>query len=217
MQISVLLADDHVVLRQGLRSLLVSQQDIRVVGEAGDGIETIRLVEILHPQITVLDLMMPRLNGLEVTRQIFDKTRVLILSMYNNEAYVREALRNGAYGYVLKDVSTDELLQAIRTVSNGKKYLSSPFAEFDIQALLNQGTSETSDSLDLLTNREREILNLIAEGMSTNEISERLSLSSRTIEGHRANLMRKLNLHSLTEVVRYAIKKGLVSLDDTSG
>ena len=214
MGVSILLADDHNVVRQGLRSLLDSQPDFKVIGEACNGQEAVQMTQQLNPTVVVLDLMMPGLNGLEVTRQIKSLTRVLILSMHANEGYVLEALKNGAYGYILKDSTAEELIQAVRLVSEGRHYLSAPFSDQAISAYIQRSTSSRSDPYDTLTNREREILQLVAEGNSASEISSLLSISPRTVETHRANLMRKLELNSQVDLIRFAIRKGILPLQE---
>jgi len=214
MGVTILLADDHHVVRQGLRSLLESEPGFAVLGEASNGSEAIQMVEKLHPHVVVLDLMMPVLNGLEVTRRVKDLTRVLILSMHADESYVLEALKNGAYGYLLKDSTATELVQAVRTVSMGQRYLGSPFSEETITSYLQRSRSTPQDPYDSLTPREREIMQLVVEGNSTNEISAILTISTRTVETHRANLMRKLKISSQVELIRYALKKGILPMED---
>ena len=212
--ISILLADDHVVVRQALRSLLQSQSDFSIVAEASNGLEAVQCVEKYHPQVAIIDLMMPGLGGLEVTRQVQKLTRVIILSMHNNEAYVVEALRNGAQGYVLKDSNADDLIQAVRSVVEGRRYLSDPLSQRMIDSYLEKVKSGPIDPQDTLTTREREVLHLSAEGLTTVEISVRLSISPRTVEIHRANLMHKLNLHSQTDLIRFALKNGILPMDE---
>lgn len=211
--ITVLLADDHIVVRQGLRSLIDSQEDFQVVGEASNGQEALEMIRQLKPQVSVLDLMMPGLNGLEVTRQVWRMTQVLILSMHANEAYVIEALRKGASGYVLKDATATELIQAIRVVVSGQRYLGSPFSDRAIAAYIERVKTGSLDPYDTLTTREREILQLVAEGHNSQVIAERLSISPRTVEAHRASLNRKLDLHSHADLIRLAVKKGLLPLN----
>lgn len=211
MAISILLADDHVLVRQGLRSLLSAEPDLLVVSEASDGLEAIRAVERLRPQVTLLDLMMPGLNGLEVTRQIQQLTRVLVLSMHNNEAYVSEALRSGAYGYVLKESTAEVLLCAVRAVAVGQRYLGPPFSENTIDAYLARTAGAELDPLETLTGREREVLVLTAQGFSAPEVADQLCISPRTVEVHRANAMRKLGLRSQAEMIRFAIRRGMVT------
>lgn len=210
MTITILLADDHRVVRQGLRSLLEAQPDLSVVGEASDGLEAARLAEQLRPQVVLLDLMMPGLGGLEVARQIHEITHVLILSMHDNEAYVFEALRNGAYGYVLKDADSDEVIRAVRAVAAGNRFLGTPFSEKTIDYYSQRAQSGSNDPYDSLTTRERSVMKLAAEGLTAAEISKRLSISPRTVEIHRANLMHKLNLHSQADLIRFALKRGII-------
>jgi two-component system, NarL family, response regulator NreC len=214
MGVTILLADDHHVVRQGLRSLLESEPGFGVVGEASNGMETVNMVEKLHPHVLVLDLMMPGLNGLEVTRRVREKTRVLILSMHADESYVIEALKNGAYGYLLKDSTATELVQAVRTVSTGGRYLGSPFSEEAISTYVQRAQARPLDPYDTLTGREREIMQLVVEGHSSNDISDLLKISARTVETHRANLARKLKISSQVELIRYALKKGMLPMED---
>jgi len=211
--ITVLLADDHTVVRQGLRALIDSQEDFHVVGEASNGQEALEMIRQLKPQVSVLDLMMPGMNGLEVTRQVWRMTQVLILSMHANEAYVIEALRKGASGYVLKDATATELIQAIRVVVSGQRYLGSPFSDRAIAAYIERVKTGSLDPYDTLTTREREILQLVAEGHNSTVIAERLSISPRTVEAHRASLNRKLDLHSHADLIRLAVTKGLLPLE----
>ena len=210
---TILLADDHPVVRQGLRALLESEPEFAVVGEASDGLEAVGLVERLKPNVLVLDLMMPGLNGLEVARQVRQrapKTRVVFLSIHANEAYVLEALRNGAAGYVIKDATTAELVRAVREVAAGRRYLSPPLSEHAIEAYLEKAKGAPLDRYETLTTREREVLHLAAEGLSNPEIAARLGISPRTTETHRAHLMSKLGLHSQTDLVRYALRRGII-------
>jgi DNA-binding NarL/FixJ family response regulator len=212
----ILLADDHHIVRQGLRALLESDPHFRLVGEAGDGIEAVRMSERLKPDVLITDVMMPGLNGLEVTRQVtkaLPKTRVIILSMYTNDAYVLEALKNGASGYVLKDSQAADLIQAVREVAAGRRYLSPPLSEraLDLYAKKIEDTPE--DPYEMLTTREREVLQMVAEGRTSTEIAERLFISPRTAEGHRANVMRKLGLQNQADLIRFALKRGILPLD----
>jgi len=209
--ITILLADDHTMVRQGLRALLEEETGFSIVGEAKDGPETIALTESLRPDVLVVDLMMPGVGGLEVMRQVGRRvpgTRFVVLSMYANEAYVVEALRSGAMGYVLKDTGAEELVRAIRHVAQGGRYLSPPLSESSLEAYLERVRGGGAE--DTLTPREREVLQLAAEGRSNAEIAERLFISPRTAETHRANLMRKLGLHSQAELIHYAFQSGLV-------
>ena len=211
--ISVVLADDHPVVRRGLRALLEAEPDIRVAGEAGAGLEALSAVEKLQPHILILDLMMPGVGGLEVTRQVAQRsptTRIVILSMYANEAYVLEALRNGANAYVVKDAQAGELVRAVREVVAGRRYLGAPLSEWAITAYLERTKSMSEEPLTQLTTRERETLHLAAEGRSCVEIAACLGISPRTAETHRAHLMQKLGLHNQTELVRFAVRQGIL-------
>lgn len=212
-KITIVLADDHRVVREGLRALLEAESDLSVIGDAGDGLSAIRLVNRVKPDVLLLDLMMPGLNGQEVTRQVrksSPKTHVIVLSMHSSEPYVMEVLRNGAAGYVLKDASYTDLIRAIREVMAGWRYLSPPLSELAIDAYQEKAKAAVSDRYDMLTTREREVLQLAAEGHSNNEIAQRLGISPRTAETHRANLMRKLHVQTYTELIKYAIGRGIV-------
>ena len=213
---TIVLADDHGIVRQGLRVLLEAEPDLVVVGEAADGLEAVRLVERLQPAVLVADVMMPGLSGLEVTREVgrrFPHTRVVILSMYANEAYVLEALRSGAAGYVLKEAGATDLVRAVREAAAGGRYLSPPLSERAIEAYVERAQAAPPDPYDTLTTREREVLQLTTEGLSSTLVAERLSISPRTVETHRANLMRKLNLRRQADLVRYAFEKGIVPVE----
>ncbi len=214
---TIILADDHPIVRRGLRSVLEAEKGFSLLGEAGDGLEAVRMVENLQPDILITDMMMPGLTGLEVTRQVkhrVPKTKIIILSMHASESYVLEALRNGANGYVLKDTVSEELVEAIRDVIAGRRYLSSQLSERAIETYILKAESTLEDSYDSLTTREREVLKLAAEGSTNNEIAERLFISPRTAETHRANLMKKLALSNHTELIRYAIRRGVLSIDE---
>ena len=216
---TIVLADDHVVVRQGLKALLEAEAGLRVVGEAADGMEAVHMVERLSPDVLVTDLMMPSLNGLEVTRQTRKRspqTRIVILSMYSNEAYVVEALRGGAMAYVLKDSSAADLVQAVREVTVGHRYLSPPLSERAIEAYTRLAEASNLDTFDMLGSREREVLHLAAEGLSNTEIAARLSISPRTAETHRANLKRKLGLRGQADLVRYAVTRGILPMQHTA-
>jgi two-component system response regulator NreC len=216
--VNILLADDHHVVREGFRALLTTESDFRIVGETGDGIEAVRLAEQRKPHVVVVDLMMPSLNGMEVTRQVTRRvphTRVVLLSMHANEAYVLEALRNGASAYVLKDASSVELIRAVREAMAGRRYLSPPLSQMAIDAYVRKAEkTETLDLYETLTNREREVLQQGAEGRTTAEIAARLCISPRTVETHRANVMHKLGLRSQTDLIRYALQRGILPLED---
>jgi two-component system response regulator NreC len=210
------LADDHHVVRQGLRALLEAQPDLRVIGEAGDGLEAAQLVERLQPNILVVDVMMGGMNGIEVTREVrklSPKTRVVVLSMYADEGYVLEALRAGAKAYVLKDSIADDLLRAIREAVIGRRYLSPPLSEQAIEGYLQKSEATALKPHERLTTREREVLYLLAEGCTNAEIAERLCVSRRTVEAHRANMMHKLGLHTPIQLLRYALQQGILPPD----
>jgi DNA-binding NarL/FixJ family response regulator len=214
--ITVVLADDHPIVRQGLRHLLENDPEFHVVGEAGDGLEAIHLIEKLKPNILVVDLMMPGLNGLEVLRQfkkISPTTRAIVLSMQSANAYVVEALNLGAEGYVLKDTGPSELVNAIHAVTQGNRYLSEKLLE-RLEISGRKADEAPLDTYQTLTTREREILQLTAEGESSTEIGEILAISSRTVEVHRSKLMKKLALHNMADLIRYAIKRGILPMDD---
>jgi two-component system response regulator NreC len=215
--ITLVLAEDHHIVRQGIRSLLEAEADFKVIGEVSDGLEAVRMVESLHPDILVLDLMMGGLNGLEVARQVSKhspKTAIIILSMYNNEAYVLEALKAGAKGYVLKDSTTDELVKAVREAVIGRHYLSASLSERAIENYIEKSKETYIDPYDTLTTREREVLHLAAQSCTNAEIAERLYISRRTVEVHRANVMHKLGLRSQPQLIRYAMKRGILPPDD---
>jgi two-component system response regulator NreC len=216
MPVRILLADDHHVVREGLRLLLEAEEEFTVVGEAADGLETIKRTESLRPDIAIVDLMMPGLSGLEVTRQISQRvprTRIIILSMYGNEAYVLEALRNGAVGYVLKGSLAVDLLQAVREVAAGRHYLGPPLSELAIEAYLDKAKNTMLDPYETLTTREREVLHLAAEGRTNAEIATALGIGSRTVETHRIHLTHKLGLRTRTDLIRYALQRGIVPLE----
>ncbi|MGI8918504.1 MAG: response regulator [Pyrinomonadaceae bacterium] len=213
---TIVLADDHQVVRQGLKALLDAEPDLRVIGEAGDGLQAIKRVEMLSPRILVLDLMMPGLNGLDVTPQIkkcSPNTQVVILSMYSNEAYVLEALGSGASAYVLKDSSSDDLVHAVREAAAGRRYLSPPLSDRAIEVYRQRARATTLDRYETLTAREKEVLHLAAEGCTSAEIAGRLGISVRTAETHRSNLMHKLDLHTQADLIRFALRRGIVSID----
>ena len=214
---TIVLADDHHIVRQGLRVLLEAEPDFAVAGEAADGLAVADLVERLKPDVLVLDLMMPGLNGLDVMRQVRQRspqTRVIILSMHANEAYVLEALRNGVAGYVLKDSTASDLAQAVREATAGRRYLSPPLSERAIEAYVHKADAAPFDLYETLSGREREVLHLAAEGHNNTEIAARLCISARTVETHRANVMRKLGLHSQTDLIRYALKRGILPMEE---
>lgn len=207
--IRVLLADDHALVRQGFRKILAAEADMEVVGEAANGREAVEEAEKLQPDVVVLDVAMPELNGIEAARRLAERApraRVLALSMHKDSVYVREILRAGARGYLLKDAFDHELIHAVRAVADGKGYLSPEVSE----AVLSDYRKHVSDPLDLLTSREREVLQLLAEGHTNKEIAAKLNLSVYTVDAHRGRLMEKLNLHSIGDLVRFAIRSGVV-------
>lgn len=211
----IFIAEDHTILREGLRALLSSNPDIEVVGEAEDGRETIRGAERLTPDLILMDLSMPRMNGIEAIREIKKRcpgTRILVLTVHKTEEYILAALQAGADGYVLKDATHSELTMAIESILSKKPYLSPGISERVIEGYLEgRRTVAPSSSWDTLTQREREVLKLIGEGYKNREIADELCISPKTVEKHRANLMRKLDLHTTAALTSLAIEKGLVT------
>lgn len=217
-RIRVLIVDDHAVLRQALRMLLENQQEVEVVGDAQNGREALDAVEKLHPDVVLMDMVMPGLNGLEATRQIrrrAPKAKVLILTGYMEDEQILAALRAGASGYVVKKSDVQELLLGIQTVYRGNTYFSSAISDGDaVQDYLWQAKKpEAKSGYDLLTSREREVLQLIAEGYSNQRIAQELFISVKTVEAHKAHIMSKLHAQNRTDLIRYAIRKGIVGLD----
>lgn len=216
--VTIVLAEDHHLVRQGIRSLIEIESDFVVIGESCDGLETLELVQSTKPDVLVLDLMMPHMNGLEVISEInqsLPQTRIVVLSMYSNEAYVLEALRNGAIAYVLKTSTYDELTRAIREAIAGRRYLSSPLSERAIESYIEKTEEAKLDPYETLTLREREVMKLAAEGYTNAQIASKLFLSWRTIETHRSSLMRKLGLRNQTALVRFAINRGVLPENDS--
>jgi DNA-binding NarL/FixJ family response regulator len=212
MSTTIVLADDHIVVRQGIRKLLEARDDFRVVGEASDGEEAVKLVAEKKPDVALMDLWMPRLSGIDATRRIGKRglaTKVLVLSMHESRAYVEEVLRAGAAGYIVKNAAADDLIEAIDTVCDGVSYLSPAITQQVVDAIARPATS-TPSGLGVLTDREREVLQLIAEGLSSKEIAAMLGVSLKTIDSHRSNLMEKLDIHKVSGLVRFAIRTGLV-------
>jgi DNA-binding NarL/FixJ family response regulator len=210
----ILLADDHTVVRQGLRKILEESPDWEVIAEAGDGREAVRQAEELEPDVAIIDVAMPLLNGIEATRQISKRspaTRVLVLSMYSDEAYVNQILNAGATGYLLKDSADADLLEAVRAVSRGKSFFSPLVAKLMLDDYVRQLAEKgITDRYETLSTREREIFQLIAEGKANKEIAAILSISPSTVETHRARIMEKLDLHSAAEIVLYAVRRGVI-------
>jgi DNA-binding NarL/FixJ family response regulator len=213
-QIRILLADDHTIIRSGLRLLLEQQPDFKVVAEAADGREAVDLASRHHPEIAVLDIGMPQLNGIEATQQIVSRearTRVVILSMHSDEGYVLRALKAGANAYILKNSAEADLIRAVRTVSEGKSFFSPAISKMLLEDYVRQiRDKQVEDSYDLLTPREREILQLLAEGRTNKEVANILKLSLYTVETHRGNILEKLNLHGVPELILYAVRKGII-------
>jgi DNA-binding NarL/FixJ family response regulator len=216
MHTRILLADDHRIIREGLRALLQKQPDMEVVEEAPDGNTAVRLTEKLRPDIVIMDIGMPDLNGIEATHQIVTrvkKVKVIALSMHSDKRFVVEMLKAGASGYLLKDCASEELVDAIRTVSAGQIYLSQRVTGVVVNEYLQNRSESNATAYGLLTAREREILQLLAEGSTTKSISSFLNVSSKTVATHRGQIMKKLSLRSVAELTKYAIKQGLTSLD----
>ena len=214
----VLLVDDHVVVRQGLKALFADEPDIEVVGEASNGREALERLEKLGPDVVLMDISMPGLNGIEATRQIqvrHPEVKVVVLSMHANEEYVFQVLQAGASGYVLKQSDSLEVLTAIRAAVAGGSFLSPPISRTVIEDYVRRAEARgKGGESELLTSREREVLQLLAEGRSNREIAEELSISVKTVETHRSNMMTKLELSSKTELVKYALRKGWAMLDE---
>jgi len=208
-RIRILLADDHAVVRAGFKMILSAQADMEIVGEAGNGREAVESAEELKPDIVVMDVAMPELNGIEATRRLtasLPHTRIVALSMHKDSVYVREILRAGARGYLLKDSPAGDLVSAVRAVASGQSYLSPAVSN----AVLDDYRRHVTNPIDLLTTREREVLQMIAEGKTNKEIAVVLNLSVYTVDAHRGRIMEKLNLHSINELVRFAVRNGLI-------
>jgi DNA-binding NarL/FixJ family response regulator len=205
----ILLADDHAVVRQGFARIMQGEADLEVVGEASDGREAVQKAVELKPDIVIMDVSMPELNGIEATRRLqkdHPRIRVLALSMHKDNVFVREILRAGAAGYLLKDAIDQELLTAVRAVASGEGYLSPSVSE----AVLTDYRKHVTDPIDLLSSREREILQMLAEGKTNKEVAQVLNISVYTVDAHRGRIMEKLNLHSIGEMVRFAMRNGLI-------
>jgi two-component system response regulator NreC len=215
-KIRVVLADDHRMLREGIRALLERQDDIEVVGEAADGREAVRLVSQLCPDVVVMDVSMPLLNGIEATRQIrrdCPTARVLTLTVHESQDYVAQLLAAGASGYIIKRAGGDELVSAVRAVHRGEVFLHPSIARVVIQDYVQRlQAGQGLSAQDVLTDREREVLQLIAEGYTNREIADLLHLSIKTVQNHRSNIMRKLDLHDRGELIKYAIQQGIIHL-----
>ena len=215
MSIKILLADDHAIMRQGLRSLIEKQPDMEVVGEAEDGRKAIELVRELVPDIVIMDITMPDLNGVEATRKItgeLPKVKVIALSINSNRRFVTDMLGAGATSYVLKECLFDELVQAIQAVAAGHSYLSSRITGIVVEDYVNRMATVADSPLASLTGREREVLQLVAEGVSTKQIALKLHVSTKTVEANRRQIMEKLDIHTVAELTRYAVREGLTPL-----
>lgn len=214
-KIRIVLADDHQLMRTGLRALIEKQPDLTVVGEAKDGREAVALVESLKPDVVVMDIGMPNLNGIEAARQITEGksgTAIIIVSMHSDEGYVLRALRSGARGYLLKDSAEVDLIHAVHTVAGAKSFFSPAVSKMLLDDYMRKlQRSGATDAYDLLTPREREILQLVCEGKSNKDVANLLSLSVYTVETHRSNIMEKLNLKGVPELILYAVRKGIIS------
>jgi DNA-binding NarL/FixJ family response regulator len=217
MSIRILLADDHRILREGLRSLLAQQADITVVGEASDGETAVALARELRPDIVIMDVVMPGLGGVEATRQIrtdLRDTKVIGLSMHSDRRFVSEMLRAGALGYLVKDSAFEELSQAVRAVMQGRPYLSAVITGSLVEDFVRHACMQERQAapLQMLTSREQEVLRLLADGKRVKEIAHYLNISAKTVESHRQNIMDKLEIHSTIELTRYALREGLASI-----
>ena len=216
MMIKIIVADDHKIVRQGLRTLLAAEPDMEVVAEADNGRATLRLVQELKPQVVIMDISMPGLNGIEATRQILfesPEVKVVALSMHSDSLFVLNMLKAGASGYLLKDCALEELVKAIRTVVAQKTYLSPGVSDIVIKDFVSSWSATSSSAFAVLTAREREVLQLMAEGKSTTQIADSLCVSAKTVEAHRKQIMDKLGIHSVAELTKYAIRQGLTSLE----
>jgi len=212
--VRILLADDHTVMRNGLRLLLERQPHLQVIGEAADGRQAVALSDTANPDVVIMDIGMPNMNGIEATRQIVSRnprTAVAILSMHSDESYVIRALKAGARAYLLKDSAETDLLAAVRALTEGKSFFSPAISRILVEDYMRQLESRgAEDTYDLLTNREREILQLLAEGRTNKEVANLLNLSLYTVETHRTHILQKLNLHSVPELILYAVRKGII-------
>ena len=219
-RIRIVLADDHELVRSGLVKLLETHKDLQIVGEAGDGLEAVEKTKKLNPDVLIIDLSMPKLSGIDATkivRKECPNVAVLVLTMHQNEQYVYQIFNAGAGGYILKESSKEELATAVRTVARGEKYFSPRVSEIMVKSYLKKGSSREEsaargliDATDALTTREKEVLSLIAEGLSNQEISDKLFISPRTVDTHRTNIMQKLDIHDTAGLTRYAISAGII-------
>ena len=215
MIVRILLADDHKIIVDGLRSLLEKNDTFKVIGQASDGLSAVRLAADLSPDLVIMDISLPGLNGIDATRRILEanpRVKVIALSMHKDGRYIAEALKSGAVGYLLKESAFDELTAAIRTVMKGQCYLSTSIADLVIKDYIRHLEKTDSGVFSVLTRREREVLQLLSEGLSTKEIAARLGVSVKTVETYRVQIMEKLDIHSVAELTKYAIREGITSL-----
>jgi two-component system response regulator NreC len=216
MMIKIIVADDHKIVRQGLRTLLAAEPDMEVVAEADNGRTTLRLAKDLKPNVVIMDITMPDLNGIEATRQIVTESpqiKIIALSMHSDSLFVLNMLKAGASGYLLKDCALEELVKAIRTVVAQKTYLSPGISDIVIKDFVSGWSATGASAFSVLTAREREVLQLMAEGRTTSQIADNLYVSTKTVEAHRKQIMDKLGIHSVAELTKYAIRQGLTSLE----
>jgi DNA-binding NarL/FixJ family response regulator len=211
----VIIVDDHQLMREGLRTLLNKQQDMEIIAEAGDGRTAVRLVNELSPDLVIMDTVMPDLNGIDASRQIISHNpdiKIIALSMHSDRQFIIEMIKAGAKGYILKDCAFDELISAIETVVDGEIYLSPKITTIVLREFIVESAKDKTSVFHVLSNREREVLQLIAEGMSTKQIAHHLNVSVKTIETHRQQIMNKLDIHNIAELTKYAVREGLTSL-----
>ena len=214
MTIKIVLADDHAIVRHGLNKSLQQQEDMEVVGQAKDGLSAIQLVRELSPDIVIMDISMPDINGMDATAEVirdFPNTKVIALSMHSAKKFVREMFKAGASGYLLKDCEFDELANAIRIVMEGKSYLSPEITDVVLDGYVNDETEEQSSVFSILSKRERQVLQLMAEGLTTKQIGLKLHISPKTVEAHRLHVMEKLEIDNVAQLTKYAIQEGLTS------
>lgn len=215
MAIEVMLVDDHPIVRQGIKSILSQEPDIKIIAEASDGNEAIRLAKVKNPDVIVLDIALPHMNGLEASYHILKQNKdvkILILSMHETRAFIEKALSYGVKGYLLKEDAPDEIVPAIREVYKGKFYLGSKISDFVVHEYASKKKGVQLKSLSILTPRERELLQLIAEGLNSKDIAQKLNLSVKTVLVHRNNIMQKLDMHTQAQLIRFALKEGIISL-----